>query len=147
MPLRKEWILALLIVAVALPLSACGESSSSAAEEKGPATLEKIKGTELVRVTLTPQAAKRIGVETAEVREASRGKVIPYAAVLYGTKGDTFTYVNPKGLTYVRRDIKVDRIEGNRAFLVDGPGSGTAVVTVGAAELLGAETEFDSDSH
>lgn len=146
---KKNWIVAALIIA-ALPLSACGESSSSAAEEaSGPAKVDQIEGTEVRRVTLTPQAAKRLGIQTARVRlarvsrdgVARQAKVIPYSAVMYGTHGETYTYTNPQPLTYVRRDIKVDYINGSQAALADGPASGTAVVTVGAAELLGAETD------
>jgi hypothetical protein len=40
---------------------------------------------------------------------------------------------------FVRHDIRVDEIEGSRAVLGDGPGAGTAVVTVGAPELWGIE--------
>lgn len=144
---KKYWVLALLIIA-ALPLSACGESSTAAEEESGPAAVEQIKGTDLVRVTLTPQAAKRLGIETGRIKDtAGRRKVIPYSAVLYGTDGETFTYANPEGLTFVRRDIKVDHIDGGQAVLADGPASGTAVATVGAAELLGAETDEGDGGH
>jgi hypothetical protein len=146
---KKYWVLSLLIIA-ALPLSACGESSSTPAEEKsGPATVEKIDGTQLVRVTLTSKAAKRLGIETTRVRNGAGGgrTVIPYSAVVYGTDGETSTYANPEGLTFVRRDIKVDYIEGSRAVLSAGPASGTTVATVGVAELLGAETEFDGGGH
>jgi hypothetical protein len=58
---------------------------------------------------------------------------------LYETNGDAFVYTNPEPLTFVRAPISVDYIEGELAVLLDGPPSGTAVVTVGAAELLGAE--------
>jgi hypothetical protein len=42
-------------------------------------------------------------------------------------------------LTFIRHDIDVQRIEGNRAILTTGPPVGTAVVTVGATELWGVE--------
>ncbi len=38
--------------------------------------------------------------------------------------------------------VKVDRIEGNRVVLTNGPAARTAVVTVGAAEVYGAELEI-----
>jgi hypothetical protein len=67
-------------------------------------------------------------------------KVVPYAAVLYDARGNTWAYTNPKPLTFVRHAIHIDYIEGDLAVLSDGPPSGTEVVIVGAAELFGAET-------
>jgi hypothetical protein len=66
-------------------------------------------------------------------------KIIPYAAVLYDAKGKTWVYTNPEPLVFVRRAIEIDTIVGDEIFLVDGPAVGTAVVTVGGAELLGTE--------
>ena len=42
----------------------------------------------------------------------------------------------------MRNRIDVDLIEGCRAVLKEGPAAGTAVVTAGAAELLGIEQKF-----
>ena len=70
----------------------------------------------------------------------SQRQVVPYAAVLYDAKGDTWVYTNPNPLTFVRHAIHIDYIEGDLAALSDGPASGTAIVVVGAAELFGAET-------
>ena len=67
-------------------------------------------------------------------------KVVPYAAVLYDARGNTWAYTNPKPLTFVRHAIHIAYIKGDLAVLSDGPPSGTEVVTVGAAELFGAET-------
>jgi hypothetical protein len=70
----------------------------------------------------------------------SQRQVVPYAAVLYDAKGDTWVYTNPNPLTFVRHAIHIDYIEGDLAVLSDGLASGTAIVVVGAAELFGAET-------
>lgn len=67
-------------------------------------------------------------------------KVAPYAAVLYGVHGETWVYTNPEPLVFVRQPILIDYIEDDLAILSDGPEAGTDVVTVGAAELFGAET-------
>jgi hypothetical protein len=67
-------------------------------------------------------------------------KVVPYAAVLYGVRGETWVYTNPEPLAFVRQPILIDYIEDDLAILSDGPEAGTDVVTVGAAELFGAET-------
>jgi hypothetical protein len=76
---------------------------------------------------------------TLSAQETLR-KVVPYAAVLYGVHGETWVYSNPEPLVYVRQPIVVDYIEGDVAVLSEGPQVGTAVVTVGAAELFGTET-------
>jgi hypothetical protein len=80
----------------------------------------------LVELTLTAQETLR--------------KVVPYQAVLYGVHGETWVYSEPEPLVYVRIPIAIDYIEGDLAYLSEGPEVGTAVVTVGAAELLGTET-------
>jgi hypothetical protein len=67
-------------------------------------------------------------------------KVVPYAAVLYGVHGETWVYTNPEPLVFVRSPITIDYIEGDLAILSEGPEVGTAVVTLGAAELFGTET-------
>jgi hypothetical protein len=69
-------------------------------------------------------------------------KVVPYSAVIYDFKGSAWTYTNPAPLTYVRHPIDIEYIQGDLAVLKDGPATGTSVVTVGAAELMGVEQKF-----
>jgi hypothetical protein len=71
--------------------------------------------------------------------EAGKQKVVPYSAVYYDAKGEAWVYVATAPLTYERQRIAVDRIEGERALLHDGPAVGTSIVTVGAAMLFGTE--------
>jgi hypothetical protein len=143
---KNRWV-ALAVVVVALLLAACG-GSSTADEGSGhePAVLEAIEGSELMKITLTEEAAARIAIETATVEDGQAGSAaiaIPYAAVLYDPDGTTFTYTSPEPLVFVREPITVDRIEGEVAYLTEGPATGTAVVTVGAAELFGTELGVD----
>jgi len=49
-------------------------------------------------------------------------------------------YVTSAPNVYIREPITVELIEGDRAVLTAGPAAGTAVVSVGAAELYGTET-------
>jgi hypothetical protein len=65
--------------------------------------------------------------------------------VLYDTEGKTWTYTNPEPLVFVRHLVTIDHIDGDKAFLADGPPAGTKVVTVGAAELYGSEFEFEEE--
>ncbi len=143
---RRNWLVALAVVVVALPLAACGGSSPSD-EGSGhePAVMEAIEGSDLMKITLTEEAAARIAIETASVEDGQAGASvsIPYAAVLYDPDGATFTYTSPEPLVYVRAPITIDRIEGDVAYLTEGPATGTSVVTVGAAELFGTELGVD----
>ncbi len=137
----NRWIIVLLVIAV-LQLSACAPKSAKV-EKIQPFQLEPVEGTDFQRVTLTAKAAERLDIQTAAVKNAqvngSQKKVIPYAAVLYGLLGETWTYTNPEPLVFVRQTIVIDYIEGDRVVLSEGPDVGTAVVVIGAAELYGAE--------
>jgi hypothetical protein len=81
----------------------------------------------------------RVRVELQLAGSDETRKVVPYGAVYYDGKGDAWVYVNTKPLTFERRRINVERVEGDLAVLSDGPSVGTSVVTVGAALLYGAE--------
>ena len=81
---------------------------------------------------------QKVRVEMA-LSGAGTRKVVPHAAVLYDAKGKAWVYTNPEPLVFVRHGVSVDYIDGDRAVLSDGPAAGVAVVTVGAAELLGTE--------
>jgi hypothetical protein len=135
------------VIVLTLTLAACKDSPAE--EDAGGtelATVEPVEGTDVSQVTLTAEAAQRIDVQTSEVESAKRGDLtIPYAAVLYDPAGDTWTYTSPEDLVFVREPITVRRIDGNQALLSDGPPAGTAVVTVGAAELLGTEYEVGEE--
>ena len=134
---RANRVIVLALVGLGLTLSACGGSSESP-PPPAPAKITKLAGG-VEQITLTADAAKRIDVKTAAVESDGGNTVIPYAAVLYDPDGAAWTYTSPKPLVFVRADITVDRIDGERAILAKGPAPGTAVVTVGATELWGVE--------
>lgn len=145
---QAERMVAAVLIAACLGLPACQETvEPEETTDHEPATKELVEGTEFYRVTLTEEAAGRLGIKTVPVEIANpqtEGQVltvIPYTAVVYGTNGETWTYSNPEPLVYLRENITVARIEGDLAILSAGPVTGTAVVTVGAAELLGVEYE------
>jgi len=123
------------ILIIAGLLSACAPKSTNV-EKIQPYQLEVIEGSDFQRVILTEKASQRLDIQTAPVRD---GNIIPYAAVLYGLNGETWTYTNPEPLVFVRQSIVIDHIEGDSAFLSEGPDTGTAVVIIGVAELYGAE--------
>jgi hypothetical protein len=138
------------LLATCLLVSACGQPAAPAAsEEDHPVTVEQLAGQEPTREVLTEDAAKRLDIQTAAAREAdvsgAKGTVIPYAAIIYDTEGATWVYLNPQPLTFVRHPVTVADIKGDQAFLSDALPSGSAVVTVGVAELYGAESEFEEE--
>ena len=138
-----RWMAAALVAAMSL--AACGGSGGEA-EPEPPAAVEAIAGSDLSRVTLTDLAAKRIDLQTAAVEAGTgKGTVIPYGAVLYDPEGNTWAFVKSGELTFERAPITVDRIDGDQAFLVDGPKVGTEVVAVGATQLYGAEQGVGED--
>lgn len=143
-----RWMAALVIVlGVGLPLAGCASSTSTAPKGTDPAKVEPVGDTGVKKLTLTDKAAQRLAIQTAPVVE-QRTRVgstetvrllIPYSALLYLPAGQTVTYTNPEGLSYVRQNVTVESIQGNTAVLTQGPPAGTAVVTVGGAELWGTE--------
>ncbi len=146
---QYRWMVVAVLLACLL-LSACGSApADTATEENHAVTVEQLTGAEPTRETLTEDAAKRLDLQTAEVHDAelngAKRTVIPYASVIYDTEGATWVYLNPEPLTFVRHPITVDDIKGDQAFLSDALPAGSAVVTVGVAELYGAESEFEEE--
>jgi hypothetical protein len=135
--------LAALFVAGAL-VAACGSASTNKPAKVEAVAVEKIEGGDLERLTLSAKAAERLGVETGSVDTHPAGGTgltsVPYSSVVYDRDGLTWAYTSPTDLVFVRQEITVDRIDGDRAILTSGPAVGTRVVTVGAAELWGVET-------
>ena len=135
----------LVLIAASASLSACGEASSGydyeTASHHEPAKLEPIKGTDVQRVIFDAEGAKRVGLQTAAIRQNGQETVIPYGAVIYDAEGNAYAYTAPEPLTFVRQEIGIERMDGNSVVLSDGPPAGTEVVTVGAAQVYGTEFE------
>ncbi|HZI38016.1 MAG TPA: hypothetical protein VFF24_06895 [Acidimicrobiia bacterium] len=137
---------AALLLLAAVPLSGCAEAATATATKPKPYTLEKQEGTSITRLRIEQRVFDRIRIKTSTVRDVERfggetaRKVVDYSAIVYDPKGDTIVYTNPSPLVFVRQSVKVDSIDGDLAVLTEGPPVGTAVVTVGTAELLGMET-------
>jgi hypothetical protein len=157
---HSRWIITLLVAA--LPLAGCGRAREDAHASnqafKGAAAVanseQVAKGANQVaavkqpteesgisRLTLSDKAAKRLGIEVAEVKANGEVLEAPYSALLYDASGGEWVYVSPDPLVFKRAGIKVERIEGDKMYLSKGPAAGTKVVAVGAAELFGTEFE------
>lgn len=138
----KLWFITIAIL-VAMLLAGCKGASTSSAKVE-PVAIEEIGSTGINRVILTDRAAERLAIQTATIQEeqidGEQYLIIPYSALIYDLNGQTWVYVNPEGLTYYREPITVDHIDGDEVFAKEGPEAGTRVVTVGVAELYGADT-------
>jgi hypothetical protein len=142
---RARSLAALLIVG--LGAAACGGGSKGASEganANGPATVREGGGGE-PEVVLEQDAAQRLGIRTETVVTADEGVEIPYAAVLYDPEGKAWAFVNTKELTFQRTALTITRIDGDEALLSEGPAVGSKVVTIGGAELYGAELGVGDD--
>jgi hypothetical protein len=131
-------------------LSGCGASDADP-DAPPPVTLSDVGHDGLKQVTLTDAAAARLAVRTATATAptapaAGVTVAIPYAAVVYAANGSTWAYVpGDSRNSYVRQKIVISSVSGDVANLSTGPRAGTAVVVLGAPELLGAEAEISGE--
>ena len=130
---------ALPLLATLLLSSCAGAIADEYTIEHEPAHVEAIAGSDHVRITLEEDAARRLAIQTTEVRKAAKQLVVPSAAVIVDTDGHHWVYTNPEPLVFVRYEVRLDREAGGRAFLTSGPPVGTRVVTVGVPQLSGIE--------
>jgi hypothetical protein len=142
------------LLAGLITVGVTGCAGGGAAEEDGSANgeaakVEQVDGSSFPQITLSDQAAERLGVATDPVRMQASGDIqqptIPYRAVVYDAQGQAFTYVSSHPHVYTRVPLTVEDIQGDLAVLSAGPTAGTPVVTTGAAELWGAETGVGSE--
>ena len=142
---RRSWVVTLVLIsALGLVVYSGVAADETSVGQSEPAYVEPIEGGSLNRIVLSERAAERIDLATTPVADdASSGaprKIIPYAAVIYSPDGGTWAYTSPEPRVFVREAIEIERIEGDKAILTAGPDAGTEVVTIGGAELLGAES-------
>jgi len=116
-------------------LSGCAEVESESESGYEPSKLGK------AHVEFTAEGARRTGLQTEAVARSGSRVSVPYAALLYGPEGKTYVYTSPEELRYVKEQVRVARIDGERVVLARGPPAGTPVVTVGVVEVYGTELE------
>jgi multidrug efflux pump subunit AcrA (membrane-fusion protein) len=106
------------------------------AEDNGVTTLYYlVKDSEAGLVT-----GQRLIVELSLKGDDGPQLVVPVASLIYGLNGETWIYISPEHLQFLRVPVVVDYIIGDMVVLVDGPNAGTKVVIVGVPELHGADT-------
>ena len=133
-------VLATITVVAAPLLSSCGGVISDAYVIKNdPGHVKSTAEGDLV--TLTDQAADRLHIETTPVTTSPQGLAVPAAAVFVDTTGAWWVYEVKGPNEFIRAAVDVESIQDGRALLRSGPPPGTAVVTLGVAELYGIEEE------
>jgi len=97
---------------------------------------------DLVYELPNPQGLLRPGervLATLQLDGAAPALVVPRAAILVDVQGGRWVYVRRQPRTFARHAVQVAWVDGDDAVLERGPAAGTEVVTLGAAELFGAE--------
>ena len=144
------WMSVVILLIGLLSLSGCTPASDPETEEEVvPAKVEHLEGEIPSRITLTDDAAKRIGLQTDEAQAVQVNNTqlvsVPYSAIIYDIEGNIWLYTSDAELIFERVPIVVDHIDGDTVFLSNGLSAGTTIAIQGVAELYGAETEFEEE--
>jgi hypothetical protein len=143
MPSAARWLQGSALTCAALLLfTGCAELEEASGSGYSPATVEEVEGADVKQVTFVADAARRVDLRTAVVRQVGEHTLVPYASLVYDAAGQVWVYTVPEPLTYMRAPVTVDRIIGDRVLLASGPAAGTRVVTVGATEVYGTELDI-----
>lgn len=140
-PQRRLPLAAAVCAALVFSLPACAAPAAApAAVGEAPAKVEKNAATGIAKLTLTQRGVDRLELKTEPVTAGTGTEVlIPYGALMYDANGKTWVYTNPAPRVYERQEVTVSRVQSGVVTATAGPPAGTQVVTVGAAELFGAE--------
>jgi multidrug efflux pump subunit AcrA (membrane-fusion protein) len=123
-----------------LAVSCASALAAESAAKSPPARVEATLDAKIKKVTLTPKAAERLGIQIDEVRvDPSGRRIVPYASVLYDLTGKTWVYISSDPLTFFRGAVEIDTIKGDNVYLSDGPPTGTKVLAAGVPQVFGTE--------
>lgn len=136
---RHAMLPALALLCGGLLGGCAGTVSDAYVIEDDPGQVEHADDSEIGRVTLTEQAAARLGIELTPVVARGRRLVVPATAVFVDPEGTWWVYTSPEPLSYERHEVVIQRDVDGEVLLSQGPAAGTDVVTVGVAELYGVE--------
>ncbi|MCB5275698.1 hypothetical protein BJG92_03249 [Arthrobacter sp. SO5] len=144
-PQRRLPLAAAVCAAILFTLPGCAQTAAVTApvNVNDPAKVEKNATTGIAKLTLTERGLERLELKTDTVKAGTGTDVLmPYASLLYDANGKTWVYTNPAPRVYQRQSVTVSKVEAGLVTATAGPPVGSTVVTVGAAELFGAE--FDT---
>ncbi len=131
---HKAIWLALILVAASLQLSAC--SSSTKAVRTAPASVSKIEGTDQMRVTLQADAARRLDIKTAPVREEVIAQTRQFGGEVVAVTTDTKMAIVQVNLT--ENDVKSVQRDAPAFVLPLGTGSKAFRVQAQPSEMANA---------
>ena len=105
-------------VSTACLAASCGSTLAAESDVKSdvkksaPARVEATLDAKIKKVTLTPKAAERLGIEIDEVRvDPSGRRIVPYASVLYDLTGKTRVCISADPLTFVRGAVEIEALK------------------------------------
>lgn len=141
------------VPALIIPLMGDDQEDSDEGEDGLPAEFDELPGlddaedtgmTTMSYFVMDEEAnlvdGQRLMVELAMKGGEGLRLVVPFSSLLYDIYGETWIYISPEPLQFIRVPVVVDYIEGDLVVLEEGPEVGTEVVTVGVAELHGTDT-------
>ena len=146
---REERLMARITVLMVAAFTAClavpcvsALAAETAVKKILPARVEATSDAKIMKVTLTPKAAERLGILIDEVRADPSGRlIVPYASVLYDLTCKTWVYISADPLTFARGAVVIDTIKGDNVYLTEGPPAGTKVLATGVPQIFGAEVK------
>jgi hypothetical protein len=118
------------------------QAAEATVKPDNPARVETITkgGATVKKMSLTPKAAERLGVQIDEVRvDPSGRRIVPYSSIFYDLNGGTWVYVHTDPMSFVRETVKIDTIKGENVYLNDGPPPGAKVLATGVPQIFGIE--------
>ena len=133
----SRWIIVVAVAVAVLPVAGCDGTSTP--PKAMAAAVKKPEESGPKRITLTETEAKNLGIGFAEVTQEGAQLIAPYNTLMYDASGREWVFISPEPNVFMRSEIKVVKIEGEKVFLAQGPAAGTKLVTDGAAELYGIE--------
>ena len=140
--MARRNVLVIAVSAACLTASCASGLAGEASAKITPARVEATLDAKIKKITLTPKAAERLGIQIDEVRvDPSGRRIVPYASVLYDLTGKTWVYISADPLTFFRGAVEIDTIKGDNVYLTDGPPAGTKVLAVGVPQVFGSEVK------
>ena len=127
------------VVVAGLLLSGCRQIEEVSAATYQPAEVSEVANLDVKQVRFTSTGAAQVDLQTEAAQRSGRYTVVPHAALIYDGQGVPWVYMVTAPLTFLRVEVVVDRVVGDRALLSSGLSAGTEVVTVGATQVYGAE--------
>lgn len=136
-------LVAVAVAAAGMVTAGCQEAEPAATESYHPSSVGEADESGAHEVSFTRRGADRAGLHVTQVRQDGAATVVDYAALIYDPTGQVWVFTSVGPRRFVRVPVAVDHIDGGQVWLADGPAAGAEVVTVGAAEVYGAELGID----